>query len=102
MQQTVAAVTVPGNQGSLGRRPLLSFSFGLSCTWDAWDMDKNGPSAQRVYYWRPEIRALLCLVWAALAVFFLFGLVAGIDYQINHPESRWPPMGQFFGFAWLV
>jgi hypothetical protein len=65
-------------------------------------MDKNGPSDQRVYYWRPEIRALLCLVSAALAAFFLFGLVAGIDYQINHPESRLPPMGQFFGFAWLV
>jgi hypothetical protein len=55
-------------------------------------MDKNRPSAQRVYCWSLEIRVLLCLVWSALAAFFLFGLVAGIDYQINHPESRWPSM----------
>jgi hypothetical protein len=65
-------------------------------------VDKTGPSAQRVYRWRPGIRALLCLVWAALAAFFLFGLISAIDYQLNHPESRWSPMGQFFGFAFLV
>jgi hypothetical protein len=65
-------------------------------------MDKNGPSAQRVYYWRPEVRVLLCLAWSALAAFFLFALVAGIGYQIKHPESRLPPLEQFFGFAFLV
>src|SRR4029077_4082627 len=65
-------------------------------------MDKQGRSAERVYYWRPEVRALLGLVWGALAAFFLFGLADGIDYQINHPESRWQPLEQFFGFAFLV
>jgi hypothetical protein len=32
----------------------------------------------------------------------MFGLMAGIDYQINHPESRLRPREQFFGFGFLV
>jgi hypothetical protein len=65
-------------------------------------MEKNGPSLPRVYYWRPGIRALLCLVWAMLAAFFLFGLLAGVRYQVDHPESRMSLSGQLFCFAFLA
>ncbi|HEV3446174.1 MAG TPA: hypothetical protein VG099_16145 [Gemmataceae bacterium] len=65
-------------------------------------MDQNRACTHGVYYWRPEIRGLLCLIWAALAAFFLFGLLAGIRYQVDHPESRMSPLGQFFCFAFLA
>jgi hypothetical protein len=37
-----------------------------------------------------------------MAALLLSGLIAGIDYQINHPESRLPPVEMFFGFAFIV
>jgi len=35
-------------------------------------------------------------------VISLFLLVGGVDYQSTRPENRWPPLGQFFGFAFLA
>jgi hypothetical protein len=65
-------------------------------------MDKNGPSALRIYYWRPGIRALLGIICAALTGFFAWGLIASIDYQIHHPDNRLPLLEQFFSFSFLV
>ncbi len=63
-------------------------------------MQKKGMPA--VYYWRPVIRTFLCLVSSMLAALFLYGLLAGIRYQIDHAENRISLLGQLFCFAFLA